>query len=57
MRKRNELIIQLRDNEEGKICPKCGGALKIRTSFRGPFWGCENYPNCSYTENIDINNN
>ena len=57
LRKRNELIIQLRDTKEDKVCPKCGGVLKIRTSYRGPFWGCENYPKCNHTENIDVNNN
>ena len=57
LRKRNELIIQLRDTKEDKVCPKCGGVLKIRTSYRGPFWGCENYPKCNHTENIDANNN
>jgi very-short-patch-repair endonuclease len=34
-----------------KICPKCGAAMVLRTSKRGPqagqqFWGCSGYPNC-----------
>ena len=40
------------ENEESKLCPKCGGILKIRIGKLGPFYGCENYPNCRYTENI-----
>jgi len=27
-------------------CSKCGGATSKRTSARGPFFGCKNYPNC-----------
>ena len=52
LRKKEELLMKLQSNEEHKICPKCGGTLKIRSSYRGPFWGCENYPNCKHTENI-----
>lgn len=36
-------------------CPRCSGALIIRTAKRGAraggtFWGCTNYPKCHYTE-------
>ena len=32
-------------------CPKCGGALILRTAKKGPrsgdrFWGCSTYPQC-----------
>ena len=52
LRKKGDFLIKLQSSEEHKICPKCGGALKIRSSYRGPFWGCENYPSCKHTENI-----
>lgn len=36
---------------EGK-CPKCGGKLGIKLSKFGPFIGCANYPECSYTQRL-----
>lgn len=38
-------------------CPKCGGALVLRTATRGTnagnqFYGCSNYPKCRYIKNI-----
>ncbi len=38
---------------EGETCPKCGGALWLRYSRHGKFAGCENYPECDYTHDID----
>lgn len=35
-----------------KICPRCGGVLKLRNGKFGNFLGCSSYPNCKYTENI-----
>ena len=35
-----------------KICPRCGGALKLRNGKFGSFLGCSSYPNCRYTENV-----
>lgn len=55
--RRFEIILKQQENEGSKICPKCGGTLKIRSSYRGPFWGCENYPNCKHTENIKEHTN
>lgn len=41
------------DNVRSKICPKCSGELRLRTSKTGnKFIGCSNYPQCKYTENI-----
>ena len=51
-RKRESLIMDLKFTESSKFCPKCGGGLTIRESNRGHFWGCRNYPQCNYTENI-----
>ncbi len=35
-------------NGQGKapLCPECNAPMKSRTSARGPFWGCSNYPHC-----------
>ena len=34
------------------ICPKCGNLLLKRKGKYGDFLGCNNYPECRYTENI-----
>ena len=34
-------------------CPKCGGKLGIKLSRYGAFIGCENYPQCNYTQKLD----
>lgn len=33
-------------------CPKCGGKLIRRRGRYGDFWGCDNYPDCTYTRRI-----
>lgn len=33
------------------ICPKCGGQLVLREGQYGRFYGCSNYPKCTYTLN------
>ncbi len=43
--------------EQSLVCPKCGGALILRTAKKGPnvgnqFYGCSNFPKCKYTQNI-----
>ena len=40
---------------ENRSCPRCGGALVLRTARTGEhagerFWGCVNYPKCRYHE-------
>lgn len=36
------------------ICPKCrSGHLVIRFGKLGPFAGCSNYPNCTFTSNFE----
>ena len=32
-------------------CPKCGGYLVLRDGRYGRFYGCSNYPKCTYTLN------
>ena len=36
-------------------CPECGGKLGVKLSKFGPFIGCENYPNCNYTKQLNNN--
>jgi ssDNA-binding Zn-finger/Zn-ribbon topoisomerase 1 len=42
---------------EGKICPRCGNKLVLRTAKKGEnvgnqFYGCSNFPTCRYIENL-----
>ena len=46
------------DPVAGKICPRCGSKLVLRTASRGAnvgnqFFGCTSYPKCRYTEPVD----
>jgi len=34
-------------------CPKCEGEMAIRLGRRGRFIGCNNYPECDYTRNVN----
>jgi DNA topoisomerase-1 len=34
-------------------CPKCAKQLSIRLGKRGRFIGCDGYPECDYTRNLD----
>jgi DNA topoisomerase-1 len=34
-------------------CPECGSQLSIRLGRNGRFIGCTNYPDCSYTRNLN----
>lgn len=38
-------------------CPECENQLSIRLGKRGKFIGCDNYPDCKYTRNIDGESN
>ncbi|MFD2518261.1 NERD domain-containing protein [Salinimicrobium flavum] len=38
--------------ERQKICPKCGNDLILRKGKYGEFYGCENYPNCTFSLNL-----
>jgi hypothetical protein len=40
----------LADNEFHGNCPLCGHTLRKRTSNRGDFLGCSNYPKCRHTQ-------
>ncbi|MCM3745130.1 NERD domain-containing protein [Sporosarcina luteola] len=34
-------------------CPKCEGQLTIKAGRYGKFYGCSNYPDCRFTENLN----
>jgi DNA topoisomerase-1 len=38
---------------EGRECPDCGSALKIRHGKFGKFIGCTNYPKCKHIESLN----
>lgn len=41
------------EKEKNKRCPKCHGYLISRHNKKGQrFWGCENFPRCTYTKSI-----
>lgn len=40
--------------QQQKICPYCNGALVLRNGKYGGFYGCSNYPKCTYTLNDKI---
>ncbi|MCL2566701.1 MAG: type I DNA topoisomerase [Alphaproteobacteria bacterium] len=40
---------------ENTKCPKCGGNLSIKNSKFGAFIGCTNYPECTYTQQLEVN--
>jgi DNA topoisomerase-1 len=38
-------------------CPQCGGPLSIRLGRHGRFIGCNNYPECDYTRDLNGDGN
>ncbi len=36
-----------------EACPECGGQLSIRLGRHGRFVGCTNYPECTYTRDLN----
>lgn len=38
------------EQEEERICARCGSPMKKRSGRYGEFWGCMAYPKCRYTE-------
>lgn len=41
---------------DSPACPDCGEAMRKRTSARGPFWGCTQYPKCKGLRAIEASN-
>lgn len=45
----------LKDKKTGRTCPKCEeGELLIKTGRYGEFIACNRFPDCDYTETIDV---
>ncbi|MCH3961750.1 MAG: topoisomerase DNA-binding C4 zinc finger domain-containing protein [Solobacterium sp.] len=40
------------EQTSGSICPWCGGELVLRQGKYGMFYGCRNYPRCTFTRKI-----
>lgn len=38
----------------GPVCVECGGGMVERNGKFGEFYGCKNYPVCTYTKNIQF---
>lgn len=49
-RKHTKNIERIRENVEIGICPRCGRPLVRREGKFGRFWGCSNYPKCTFTK-------
>ncbi len=55
-----ESSVQRKDvtqEEIDELCPECQSQLSIRLGRNGRFIGCTNYPECSYTRNLNEENN
>ncbi len=48
----NELAAADTQLRPGSHCPDCGGILVLRSSERGEFLGCSNYPLCSFVRHL-----
>jgi restriction system protein len=47
-------VRSLKQQHDSKnICPKCGGKLVERNGKSGPFIGCDRFPKCRYTRELD----
>lgn len=42
------------DFVQGRTCPQCGSPIVERTNKASghPFWGCSQWPECSFTQPI-----
>lgn len=43
-------ISSMQDGLKNYVCPRCKGILIMREGKYGEFWGCQNYPKCSFTK-------
>lgn len=43
-------INQMKNSIDNNICPRCNGNLILKNSKYGQFYGCENYPKCTFTK-------
>lgn len=43
----------LQHQVDENICPRCGGKLVLRHGRNGDFYGCSNYPRCTFTKRMN----
>ena len=48
-----ENIEEMQNNLRRGRCPRCGAKLVLRNGKNGAFYGCSNYPTCTFTKNVD----
>lgn len=46
-------VIKIRDEIASGICPRCKGKLVLREGPYGKFYGCINYPQCTFKKKIE----
>lgn len=49
LRNIREAKMEMQENVTAGICPICGGTLVERKGQYGSFYGCSNYPKCTFT--------
>lgn len=49
--KKQLLYSALHKEHEKQFCPRDHGMMVRRSGRYGSFWGCSNYPRCTYTKN------
>jgi len=50
---KNTKSIAVEEKTSDTPCPDCGGKISLKNSRRGPFWGCENYPDCKFISKFE----
>lgn len=50
----NRININKSEIDEIQLCPECDGVLSKRKGKRGDFYGCSNFPNCRYTQDVGV---
>ncbi len=45
-------IHRMQDNVHNNICPRCGAKLVMRKGKYGQFYGCSNYPECTFKKTL-----
>ncbi|WP_285853369.1 NERD domain-containing protein [Sporosarcina luteola] len=48
-----DLISKVTKEVAPTICPRCEGQLTMKAGRYGKFYGCSNYPDCRYTDNLN----
>ncbi len=51
-RKHVKNIKTMLNNIDDNICPRCNSKLLLRNGKNGKFYGCSNYPKCTFTKKI-----